>query len=291
MIDLVTMYAPGVVLEASEWGELVFPSGQPVVSLPSLRTIPLPRGLLLQGSLPKVLRGENVAAATIDEVGDTLRHLEKTVGIRLKDAHLLRVEVGATLLVEHPPHEYLRAWATFGRFRMKTEGNLDTDKLITGSREFIGYDKGKESKRRPLPVVFEGFHALRLELKYLKGKSLRQELGMDLSPWDLVKPDIWSGLKARWKEFYFRIPKQRMTNLNIEGLKPSEFKNALAHLGLVTFGHQRALSLLSSEVRGGKIRKQYAARMRTLIRELTSDTRVTYATQLNNEVDAAVHRL
>jgi hypothetical protein len=291
MVDLATIFIPGARFRTDASGAMILPSGRPTTDLPSLRIKGVGEGMIVQGSLPKVLRCDNVAASSVEEVSATISHLERIIGLTLSSSRIFRLEVGATLLVQRPPAEYLESWSFFGRYRQNTYSNCDTVKLVTRNKEFIGYDKGKELRPGKLPPVFAGYHGLRLELKYLKHQSLLKVFGKPLSPWDLVQPEIWSRLRDQWKEFYFQIPKERLTRVSTKGLTPTEYRDALAHLGLCQVGESRAKGLIATGQASGDIRKQYATRMRALIRDLITDERITDSTKLTQEVDDAVRRV
>lgn len=240
-------------------------------------------GVTIKGSIPKYGQGNNVIPLTRSALESVMNQLAEETGLNLKTGIVYQLEVGTTLQVKHPPREYMACWGEFGRFKKAIWGSGDTVYLITKARQWIGYDKGKEIKPSALPPVFDGFHALRTELKYQRG--IKKIFERVLSPSSLYERETYHGLVKNFKDFYFRIPKVRRPYIAMDGLAPADLKDALACIGIQAVGLDGVASFIAGGQGEGFVRKQYAARMRAMIRDVQGNSRITDTSVLTEEID------
>ncbi|MEI8093066.1 MAG: hypothetical protein WCG80_02545 [Spirochaetales bacterium] len=290
MIDLISVYLPGQRPTSDvDFTQTTRRFGTRMADK-NLLIRPYKDGTLLQGSLPKYWAGENASTLSRFQLQATLSKLEARTGLDLREGKLFAFEVGKTLLVNRPPREYLDTWYSFGRFKKWTVADCQTVKFVTEGRSFIGYDKRLQMKGQPMPEVFAGYHALRMELKYRNRKAVWKIYGRNLSPWDLTERHVLDDLENRWREFYRRIPKPRQVRIDLAGLTQKEFMTVLAHVGAKSYGYDRMNHLLSDGQKAGDVDRYVTSRIKAALREIAADDRLTDTTSLTEEVDDAVRR-
>lgn len=246
----------------------------------------------VKGSLPKYANGENVTPLTRLGLKDTLSRLEAETGLDLHAGTIFRLETGFTFPVKYPPRDYLALWQKFGRYQKSTWGDGTSVQLGLKSkaRLFLGYDKGAEIEPDSLPVGFPAEYALRLELKYITG--VKKIFKKTLSPWDLCSKDVYDGLLNRFRDFYFTIPKTReVCTLENQRFTGARFRDAMAIIGLQSYGYDRALLDVTEARRRGEIDKKTAQRIRGVICDLGADERLSMTKDITKELDDHVRAL
>ena len=63
--------------------------------------------LIIMGSLPKYLNGENITPLSRESVKRCIEKLEQDIGINLKDAIVCSAEFGTSIITKEKPFEYL----------------------------------------------------------------------------------------------------------------------------------------------------------------------------------------
>lgn len=289
MIDLVTLYLANRGLPVVN-GQVLSYTPSLISGERGLRIRPFLGGSVLQGSLAKLIHGQNVTAVTAAEIARGIAFLEESLGWQLQDAPVYQLEVGFTFAVTYEPRVYLGCWSGFGRFKLDSIADNETVKLWTKRIHFIGYDKRKEvvSRRGTMPSEFPGYHALRLELKCVKHAAVQSLLGKELFARDLASPELIEALKIVWKDFYFKIPKKRLSTFDLSSPRPSDLKDALAHRGILGMGRSRVLQRIGEYQSAGRCTKQAASRMRRMVRELEANQGLGDSSKLTQEIDDLV---
>ncbi len=92
-------------------------------------------GVRIAGSIPKYYAGSNVKALTRHQEKEAFKKLEDETGLSLKNAKVIKLEVGDTLLVKNPPPLYLMSWGCYGKYRI--------DSINNGESIYLSKDKIK----------------------------------------------------------------------------------------------------------------------------------------------------
>ncbi|MCL1927960.1 MAG: hypothetical protein FWG07_04090 [Treponema sp.] len=139
--------------------------------------------LIIHGSLPKYLKGENITPLNKEEVMAAIKKLEQDVAICLKSAIVCSAEFGTSIITKEKPFEYLCLFGNTKRFTRVEYSKWTGIETVnyttpTGSFEFIGYDKIKEmlDKKQDIPPLFNGSNVLRLEYKIKKKRGYRSKI-------------------------------------------------------------------------------------------------------------------
>jgi hypothetical protein len=175
-------------------------------------------GYKIQGSIAKYLHGENMTPLVRSQVREAIEKLEADTEIDLHGAIVQSVECGATVITREAAAGYLRLFGNPAGLLFKPiykAGLLQTVSYgtDTGSYQFCAYDKTAEMQKHkmPIPDVYSGAHALRLEYRIIKRRGIQAEFGRDLTAHDLYEHDIYRKLQSLFYDFYTSIPKAGRT--------------------------------------------------------------------------------
>jgi hypothetical protein len=243
-------------------------------------------GVVIKGSLPKFLHGENFTNLTRQEVREAISLVEIEVGLSLHGGNVWAIETGAMIAVNEPPSAYFAAWGQLPRY-MKNVYGSETVTYFTRSRSFTGYDKQAETGLQ-CGIPPDQF-AIRLELKIKRG--MKGIHGRYLDPWELTEKEAYLRQVQLWSDYYFRIPKRRGVVINTNRITPKIYERGLATIGLNNLGADRTYSIIREGQKKGEINRITASRMRAFIRELEMDTRVSTVEANTVELDNKVRSI
>ena len=286
MYDSITCILP----EARISPDRVFLDHEGRGTLRNLRVKQVPEGVLFKGSLGKFLHGENITTLTLEEVKEALVAIESALGLPLGGGRVRSLEIGATFRLQKPPSCYLAAWGSLPRHKKMTctgKNGLQTVLFFTKAHSFQGYDKNAESKISS-GIDHDRFY-LRLELKIHRG--MKEMFGDYLSPWELTELDPYLQYRQLWAKYYFKILKQPQFVLNTSTKTSKQFEQYLAAYGLQSLGLDRALTLIREGQVAGCIDRVNASRIRSNLREMIQDTRISSTDEHTAELDDKVNEM
>ena len=123
--------------------------------------------LIIYGSLPKYLNGENINPLNRNGIETAIKKLEHDINLNLKSAVVCSVEFGASIIVKEKPFEYLKLFGNTQRLTKAEYSKWTGIETVLytspkGAFEFIGYDKIKEmlDKKQEIPALFAGSNVL-----------------------------------------------------------------------------------------------------------------------------------
>ena len=109
-------------------------------------------GFLLRGSLAKLVHGDNIQPMTYQDVLRGLAELETWLGVRLDEATITELELGAVVKVDEPCSNYLVQWGPVPPLR-RWDTNFGQTVLYTNSHtSFQGYDKTLQCRGKGVPM-------------------------------------------------------------------------------------------------------------------------------------------
>jgi len=241
-------------------------------------------GLVITGSIAKLVQGHNVHALSPEGMRAALLELSGIVGADLDEADVWSLEISETLIMDEPVYKYFQCLQDLSRFERDLLGNGSTVRFRQNTKSFQFYNKGSRSLKN-LPKEFEGLNLLRAEFKYKR--KLRKNLkGYTVKGRDLYNESFIKQMVRHWYTMYCFIYKSRVPqNFNCPGMlkTPKDLTTALAihavrHLGadnLKAMIQERRTSLSPSNY----------DRMVKLIRDLSQHTDFTTTDSLVDELD------
>jgi hypothetical protein len=240
-------------------------------------------GVVITGSFPKFLHGENFTNLSRQEDQEAISAVESELGLSLHGCSVWSIETGATIPVNEPTSAYLAAWGQLSRHRKDVFGS-GTITYVTKSRSFTGYDKQAETGLKC--GIPPGQFSIRLELRIKRGMG--KIYGRYLDPWELTEQEMYSRQVQLWGKYYFRISKRREMVIDTNCMTPKIFERSFAAMGLNDLGMDRAESIIREGQKKGEINRITASRMRVAIRELEKDSRISTVEPNTAELDSKV---
>jgi len=198
-------------------------------------------GLYISCSLPKLIYGENITVMPRKTVKEAVWKLEDMLNVDLSCVSLTSMEIGVSIIVAEHPSRYMRLFGNHPRYPRApytdSKGHMSVRYAkVKGNFSFQAYDKKAEMKDKKvkedgMPSIFQGSNVLRLEAKIKRRKGIQRLFGMDLSPHDLYKPDVYEELKRYFWKFYSDISKTDQAvffDMGEGSLTPKRFEELLA---------------------------------------------------------------
>lgn len=171
-----------------------------------------PNNVLITGSLPKYLYGNNVARLDRRATATAIEKLCDELGADIKTAKVTGLEFGAVFTLSRPIREYYARFGNPPGMLRYIEVPNETIYYRTKGKEFAKqlafYDKSKESAATGVEVPPQLTNLLRYELRLSKRlPQILQERKITASK--LYSNRLYTTVMEKYKENYLAIPKMR----------------------------------------------------------------------------------
>lgn len=170
-------------------------------------------GISLSGSLANMMHGVNVEALHRNEILQALERLGALLHTDVRQARVTRVDVAATMLMQHKPQAYFTVLGSLKYFQRKLQAKttLEYHRGKEDRQVLSFYDKAEECRARgkeslmPSPYRLAG-NALRYEARLMSQPG--KQIGVPcLNAGMLADPEVFSRLKEFWLGSYKSIAK------------------------------------------------------------------------------------
>ena len=236
-----------------------------------------------QGSLAKFHLGSNIETLLREETARAIEHLSDELNQPMAKAKVFRLDVAKTFVMERPPADYWRCFLPPPRMKRIEYANEDLT-FRNGQCSIVFYDKLAEMQTQAGSngqsdnggvSKFTGHpYLLRYEVQFKRRlgrtfgeKKIRAAL--------LSNPAFYEKVVGKWAAQYFKLVRVSSVQRPVGGATVKGDVNFLAMLGLRSFGPQRYLETVASDLREGLIDKYQARRRRMKIRELARGEGIT----------------
>lgn len=194
-----------------------------------------PHNVLISGSLPKYLYGNNIARLDRRATAAAIEKLCDELGADITTAKVTGLEFGGVFTLAHPVKEYYARFGTPPGMLRYIEVPNETIYYRTKGKEFAKqlafYDKTKESAATGVDTPPRLTNLLRYELRL--NRRLPQILQTnDITARKLYGTNLYTTIMSKYKESYFAIPKQRTKLL----AAPADIKTAKGALDVFIAG-------------------------------------------------------
>jgi hypothetical protein len=167
------------------------------------------------GSLAKYYLGDNLAYHTRRSALNALDDLGDELGLDIRGFRVMRIDIGATLVLDFPIPYYLDCLESSPRYKLKVYSS-QTKTFYNGLRTFQFYDKLAQmrSTREPVKEILSDaqlsskWNYLKVELQ-LRGRVKQLFGGKEITVADLYDKDIYKKLVDLWHNEYKKIKKKR----------------------------------------------------------------------------------
>lgn len=262
-------------------------------------------GVTVKGSVAKFVNGQSTGYCNPDEYVGGLDRLGAELHIDFHNGIVRAAEFCAMEFPKQPTHEYLDLLGGMKgeRLGMRSDKNplgiLETVTYTTPKGGVIGgagltpskskvYDKAKEvaKHKEQVPDWCKGRNLLRLELRINGQRKVREWLGAgkDLSPYDLIRDEVYSKFKERFLSRYKSIEKVgrevHMTN------KTHTVRSFLDCLALYTAQHNTDFyNELMASAKAAGTTPYTISRIRSALRKAAADIEQVGSNELIDEVN------
>jgi hypothetical protein len=222
------------------------------------------RGVIIEGSLPVFKWGSNAMSMTRQATAEAIEEISDRLKLPIAEAQVWQIHLANNFIMRRPSIDYLTCMIAAPYYKRSDYADRETVNFKNTLRELCFYDKAREleSKKKPLPDLFNGKNILRYEARFKKRLS-KQFKRQSVYAKDLSDEIFYMTAIKRWKEEYFLISKTRKDKaLDMTGQR--EYLQSLAFYGLQNIGVDTAIDLIKGARLRGEIGKKTGMRLKKL---------------------------
>ena len=240
------------------------------------------RGIIIEGSLPTYLLGNNLRPLSRQEVKDAIEKMSGELHLPVEKAHVWRVDMCANFSMQLPVIDYTSALLDLSSYQRDTWANQETVQFRTRKILLCFYNKLQKMMvdKIPIPENLNGANLLRYEARFRSRLGEQFERKGGIFGEDLYKESFVRKAVKKWEKGYTSILKmRRVVSPCTKGTKG--YRQSLEYYGLKARGGLDAeLERISCDRRQGKIDPDTAKRRRQLIRNIA---------KTNPDIEASAH--
>lgn len=245
-------------------------------------------GILLHGSLSKYYLDNNISTLTKSDTARAIEKLSDGIGLKLMDAKVTRIDLGANLLMNRPPEAYYPFLIECQSYqRNMRKGSLYFNH---GNMCMIFYNKIKEATAKgvTVPEIVQGSNLLRYELRIMK--KVNQKLNADVTGAMLTDEKFYMRVVNRWHAEYQKIIKAREFMPNSKNMKtPKDYWKQKNEQALHIIGLDAALKEVDQlKAMQAFDKPEYYSRLKKQIKEMYADPATTEPNELIKELDRKI---
>lgn len=253
--------------------------------------------MIIECSLPKLLKGDNIYSLNYFEVVMALQLIEEKLGISIMKGTIRRLDCEITVESIYKPNTYFRY---LGNSKYYTRKELQKTSLyyFNKSRVINIYDKVKErkDKKEILPIEFEGKNLFRFECRYRNTflKSLAKKLFLkDFKVEDLINPLVFMNISEIILNEYRVIDKLNtlaIINFNNSARSKSSLACNLSSLAIKYLGGVSKVEdiLDASRPYNKDVRSEYFSRRKKDLKYFVANSNMELTQNFISEIDQKI---
>ncbi len=253
--------------------------------------------MIIECSLPKLLKGDNIYSLNYFEVIIALKLIEKELGISIMKGIIRRLDCEITVESLYKPSTYFRYLGN-SKYYVRKEIQKTSLYYANKSRIVNVYDKIKErkDKKEMLPIELERKNLLRFECryrnKYLKTIAKKNCLEV-LKVEDLINPAIFISISEIIFDEYKAIDKLNtpaIINFNNSARSKSNLIKNLANMAIKLLGGAQAVQEMidASRPYNEDVRSEYFSRRKKDIKEIATYSNIELTENFISEIDEKI---
>ena len=253
------------------------------------------QGIYLTGSICKYFLNDNQQALS---KGDTIRANEKlsdNTHLPIDRATVLRVDIAGNFIVKQQEDLYYDYLGILPRFKRDIKDNglyyYNSQKSRkNASIELLFYGKKHEQiiKGTPVQPIIENNYYLRYEARFLK-RLCRLFNMPEITGRTITEDKFYIDIINKWKELYFTIQKNKITNFDLTALdmkKPKEYLEYYTLFGIMQRGGEaEALKEIEILQKRGIFKRKQVHDIRKKINEICKMPLLTMEANEISELD------
>lgn len=232
-VDFLNEIAPnlnpeGLCVRRYDWGEVV--TGR----VDGLNVSITPYQVRVSGSVCKWMLGDNYQAMGRGDIKRAVERLSDTLCLPMESATITRLDVGLSIPVREPTHNYLNHLGVLNYAQRLQQPNSLYYHRHRQAERLCFYDKNREQRdhREPVPDLYRDTNVLRYEQRYMA--RLPHLLGVaEVTAAMLYDERFYISLLNRWREAYQAIRKVNEITINLQAMKTKRDLQTMGVLALV----------------------------------------------------------
>jgi hypothetical protein len=253
--------------------------------------------MIIECSLPKFLKGDNIYSLNYFEVVMALKLVEKKLGISIMKGTIRRLDCEITVESLYKPSTYFRYLGNC-KYYVRKEIQKTFLYYYNKSRIVNIYDKIKErkDKKEILPTEFEGKNLLRFECRYknvtLKKIAKKNYLEV-LKVEDLINPAIFINISEIIFKEYKAIDKLNtpaIINFNNSARSKLNLTKNLAYMAIKLLGGVQAVQEMidASRPYNEDVRSEYFSRRKKDVKDIATNTNIEFTENFISEINEKI---
>lgn len=253
--------------------------------------------IIIECSLSKLLKGNNIYSLSFFEVIKALQLIEKRLDVSIMKGIIRRLDCEMTLETLLKPIVYFRYLGN-SRYYIRKEIQGTSFYYSNKSRSINIYDKIKErkDKKEEIPFEFKEKNILRFECRYkntfLKTIAKRNCLEV-LKVEDLINPTVYKNLSEMIYNEYesiVKLNKYVISNFGKTVGSKSELMKHLANIGIESLGGVNAVQEMIDASRpfNCDVRKEYFSRRKKNIVDIAASSKMVFIGNIITEIDEKI---
>ena len=230
------------------------------------------------GSLCKYYLGDNFKTLGRRDTQEAIGKLSDTLHLPIDSATVSSIDVAQNFIVKQPVQVYYNHFGELkyaGRSPVTNgEGEIETLYYYKSKGVLVFYDKIKEqqSKKQPIPELYQNRNVLRYEQRY-KSRLPNVFHVERVTASMLYSEKFYIDLLNSWRDSYYAIKKINDITINIEAMKGKKDLYTLGVLSLIekAGGELAMMTQIEEAQKSGKIDKKRAYDFRQVVKAACSE--------------------
>ncbi len=254
---------------------------------------------IIECSLPKLLKGNNIYSLNFHEVLNAIKLIEQKLGISVSNGIIRRLDCELTIEALHTPSNYFRYFGN-SKYYIRKELNYTSLYYSNKSRVINIYDKIIEirDKKEIVPNEFKGLNLLRFECRY-KNRYLKRLAKQNskevLRIKDLIHPKTYQNISNVVFNEYEAIDKLNepiILNFNDSVKSKADLMKNLANIAINYLGGVNKVQEMidSSRPFNKNVRNEYFSRRKKDIINIASTSNMKLTKNLIDEINQKVRK-
>jgi hypothetical protein len=223
------------------------------------------------GSICKYHLGDNFKTLGRSDIKKAIEQLSDTLHLPVQKAQITRLDIAQNFILKQPVQVYYNHFGELkngSRAPVTVNGEIETLYYYQSKGLLIFYDKIKEqqSKKQPIPELYQNRNVLRYEQRY-KGRLSKSFNVERVTAEMLFDEAFYIKVINLWKDSYFNIKKINDVTLNFEAMKGKTDLYNMGVLALVQMqgGELNVISQINEAQKSGRLSKKQAFDMRQAV--------------------------
>ena len=256
----------------------------------NIRVIVKDAGVYTTGSICKYLLNNNLQTLNLKQTKDAIKMLSDELRLPMYKADVKRIDIAENFAMNFDVSFY---YQFLGKARYYTRLEQNNGIYYRNSKkEMLFYGKQHEMKLKgfAIPEAMQGQNELRYEFRF--ARRLCEQFNLpELKANQICNEKFYKEILTRWEAEYFKIPKIRLPNFDLNNLHNMKaFEKQVLLKGIESFGGESAMMQRIEQAKKQGIfkNKMQVKRIKDKVKTLCSTRSLTFESDAILELDRKV---